>query len=111
MAKEYIRRDVANTILLRGAAHCLTHQKEGEARGFISAKDLLGKIPAADVVEIVRCRDCKHQRKQWHEDKRRKAKGYYVFWCDKNQNTEGAHSVNGEDNDFCSRGERRDDDD
>ena len=45
-------------------------------------------ISTADVVEVVRCKDCKHADKYHHCDK--------VSWW------------NNED-DFCSRGERRED--
>lgn len=56
--------------------------------------------PTADVVEVVRCKDCKYY-------------GYYCF-----RNTEGKHicefwtsdpydAAMPEDDDFCSRGERR----
>lgn len=53
----------------------------------------IGKIPTADVVEIVRCRDCVHRDP---EDKK----------CD------GAFQARGgifqmDDDDFCSYGERR----
>lgn len=64
----------------------------------------------ADVVELpCRCKDCKHQQKFWHEDKRMKSGGYYTYWCDENEDPFVAHVVCGEDNDFCSYGERKSD--
>ena len=59
------------------------------------------------LIEIVRCGECKHQVKQWHEDNRRKDKGYYIYWCDRNEDPFVAHTVSGEPTDFCSYGERR----
>lgn len=55
--------------------------------------------------EIVRCKDCKHQEKTFHADKRMKNGGYYVYFCDLAE--EYSHVCL--DEDFCSKGERRDD--
>lgn len=38
-------------------------------------------LRAADAVLVVRCKDCKHQQKVWHPDKRMISKGYYLYWC------------------------------
>ena len=55
--------------------------------------------------EIVRCKECKHQEKFFHEDKRRKEGGYYIFGCE--LSSEYSHVCL--DEDFCSRAERRED--
>ena len=31
---------------------------------------------------IIRCQVCKHQKKYWHEDRRMKEKGYWIYGCD-----------------------------
>ena len=51
MAKEYIERDAALMGVMR--AGCLANTVQ-----------VLKDIPAADVVEVVRCKDCKY----WHEE-------------------------------------------
>lgn len=49
------------------------------------AKRLLADAPAADVVPVVRCKDCKHR--------------YSDSWCE---------YVDDDDNFYCARGERKD---
>ena len=60
------------------------------------AKAAVKRIPAADVVEVVRCRECKHEN-VYHaiSDKR--------TWCD-------YWGIDPDFDDFCSCGERRDSD-
>lgn len=55
------------------------------------------------VEELIRCKECKHQRIEYREDKRRKDGGYYVYWCD---NVDG-YSPLGFDNQYCSEAERK----
>ena len=55
---EYIEREELKKVLSNEAVHCLTFQKTGEARGLVKAKEIISKLPAADVVEVVRCKDC-----------------------------------------------------
>ena len=55
-----------------------------------------------DVVPVVRCKDCKYQSKIWIEDKRRKEKGYYIYGCNYQEMCEVGY-----DDDFCSYGERK----
>ena len=58
------------------------------------------ELPSA----IVYCRDCKHQEKFFHEDKRRKEGGYYIFGCE----LADGYSHVCLDEDFCSQAERKD---
>ena len=58
-----------------------------------SLRELLEDTPAADVVEVVRCKDCKH----CDPDNRH---------CDHYMGT--VLPVSRKDNDFCSYGERKD---
>ena len=64
--------------------------------------DMLEKSPSAEP-EIVRCKECKHQEKFFHTDRRRKDGGYYIYGCEL---AEGYSHVCLDD-DFCSRAERR----
>ena len=56
--------------------------------------------------EIVRCKDCKHQVKEWRADKRLKDKGYMVCGCDVVGDACGFWALLGQDDDFCSYAER-----
>lgn len=62
------------------------------------------KLPSAQT-EIIRCKDCKHQKKVFHEDKRRKDGGYYIFGCE----LVDGYSPVCFDDEFCSRAERKTD--
>ena len=80
MAKEYIEREAALELL-----------KDDDRCGYLDSGDILS-IPAADVVEVVRCRDC-----TWWND------------CDDESycsNPDGLDNYAMPD-DFCSYGERR----
>ena len=66
-----------------------------------------GKAEAQD--EIVRCKDCKHQVKEWRTDKRLKDKGYMVCGCKVVGDACGYWALLGQDDDFCSCAERRTD--
>ena len=55
-----------------------------------------------NLVEVVRCKDCKHQRKLYHADARRKDGGYFIYWCD----LVDGYSPVCLDDDYCSKGER-----
>ena len=61
------------------------------------------EIERLTMESIVRCKDCKHQRKIYHKDARRKDGGYYLCGCDL---TDGYSHVCLDD-DFCSKAERR----
>lgn len=65
----------------------------------LTIKDLPSSQP-----EIIHCRDCKYQEKFFHEDKRRKEGGYYIFGCE----LADGYSHVCLDDDFCSRAERKD---
>jgi len=68
--------------------------------------DIKNHMAKSDIVEVVRCKDCKHQEKVWHEDNRKREGGYYIYGCDL---VDGYAPV-GFDDEYCSRAERRDDD-
>lgn len=59
-------------------------------------KDELAAIPAADVVAVVRCRDCKHENVH-------RAISDKCTWCE-------YWGIDPDFDDFCSYGERRESD-
>lgn len=61
----------------------------------------INRLPSAQP-EIVRCKDCKHQEKFWHGDKRRKDGGYYIYGCELAED----YSHVCLDDDYCSYAER-----
>lgn len=77
------------------------------AYGYVDAKQI-ADAPTIDAVPVVRCKDCKYQRKIWIEDKRYKFGGFLCVSCDRNDDIFVSHTVDGDDNDFCSYGERKD---
>ena len=66
----------------------------------------LRKLPSAQP-EIIRCKDCKHQVKEWREDKRFKDNGYWVYGCEVISDACGYWALFGQDNEFCSEAERK----
>ena len=56
---------------------------------------------------IIRCKDCKYQKKYWHEDKRMKDKGYWVYSCELISDPFTGVPVCGQPDEFCSSAERR----
>ncbi len=88
MAIEYIDREKAKQLLHIEYAY--------------AAEQLLDEVPAADVVEVVRCKDCKHYRNH--------PNGLCYLHTEPKENARG-HSGNAvcvEPDDFCSYGERKD---
>ena len=68
-------------------------------RGIIDAlQSIISDIPSTDVVEVVRCRDCKHYK----EGELLGPSKFCYFW-------RIGTGLNTADNDFCSKGERRTD--
>ena len=84
--------------------HC--HQiyvaKENELTMFI---DLINNAPTVE--RPIRCKDCKHQTKDWHEDKRMKEGGYWVYGCDFIADPFVSASVSGEPEEYCSSAEQK----
>lgn len=57
--------------------------------------------------KIIYCKDCKHQVKEWREDKRMKDKGYWVYGCEMFGDLMGYWGWGGYDDEFCSSAERK----
>ena len=73
----------------------------------VKVLEWIDKSPTIDAVEVVRCKDCKHQCKIWHADKRMKEKGYWIYSCKRNSDPFVSHTVNGYDDEYCCYGERK----
>ena len=91
--KEYIERASVHSIIERTSTFAFT-------RGGMHEK--IDSLPAADVVEVVRCRECK-----WFN--------HYTMECESDDvatdNEGGASfSINFGPDDFCSYGQRKEDD-
>lgn len=103
MAKEYIDREDAKARLRMWITDCVLDGDNEAADRFRDCIDLLDSIPAADVVEVVRCENCI----------RRGTEGCAMYWdtedCAMRYGCEYGEQHTWEtDNDFCSWGERRD---
>lgn len=85
---EYIEREKVKDELLSWAV-CLNHPEHLLKEDALCVIDI---IPAADVVEVVRCKDCRY----WDDDRRCNGikNGLVVEYTD--------------EDDFCSYGERKD---
>lgn len=68
-----------------------------------AARDLV----ANGVVLVVRCENCTHQQKVWHDDKRMKEGGFFIYSCKLNDDPFVDHVVDGNPGEFCSAGKRR----
>lgn len=66
---------------------------DGEYSGYCTADICLESIPSADVVKVVRCKDCEH----CYYDQI-----YFRYWCER---TAGIAQV--KENDFCSYGKKK----
>lgn len=95
--KEYIECEP----IIQFIEHGLNEKKFG-----YDAIEILGEInyaPAADAVEVIRCKDCK-----WYKESKLLAPDKFCFRLkDGNGNHVGYNFV---PNDFCSHGERKDGD-
>ena len=85
MAKEYIEREAVKK-----------HLGDVHFQGYGYAIMAVMEVPAADVVEVVRCKECE----AWQENPWSKGEMVCTCWAD---------WLPTEPDDFCSYGERRDD--
>ncbi|MBQ5825149.1 MAG: hypothetical protein IIW48_10145 [Clostridia bacterium] len=95
---EYIERDKFRNILEAKAEMALGTPEQV----FYNTIAMLDLIPAADVVEVVRCKDCRYSKPYLH-----------YFYCE-NSNAPWAENTMAnimDANDFCSYGERKCDND
>ena len=88
MPKEYIEREAVEKML--EDAQVIS---DGEYTGYCIEDVSISSIPTADVVEVVRCKDCK-----WYESRKN-----YAPYCNNVMNLFEEMKLD----DFCSYGERR----
>ena len=88
MANDYISREDAKDALQEKVFHNLTDE-------FYGAMQVLDELPPADVVQVVRCKDCKWATKSTE------LPGWYMCKC------EEAFDYYAKPDDFCSYGERK----
>lgn len=63
---------------------------------------VIQSAPTVEAVEVVRCKDCRHYK--------RGIVFKETMFCFRPDETGGAYVIRSEDDNFCSYGERRDDD-
>lgn len=80
-------------LMLTGKDSCNPSEwRRGYEQGVLDTNNLIAQTPAADVVEVCRCRDCK-----WTDNVLFKNK---VIWCDHDEQWV-------EEDNFCKYGSRR----
>lgn len=101
MAKEYIESKCGSCVHLEACAAWISHGSTLYRDFTYSVADCPYYQNAADVVEVVRCKDCKHYDKH----------GYKICALHSEQPDQFGAGVNiyMESDDFCSYGERRGD--
>ena len=90
---EYIKREDAKQAILGRENHSMIHDYEFN-NGLIDACNAIDDIPSADVVEVVRCKDCRY----WRSDGE----------CIMHSNYTINAIYGADENDYCSYGERED---
>lgn len=86
-----------------GATICSTHEYVDAIKLWNRWEKVVQKQPTADVVEIVRCKDCIFSRELDKYEKK-----LYLDNCvGCTKHSKSYHSLIMEDNDFCSYGERK----
>ena len=105
--KEYIEREGAKELLRIWITDCVLDGDNDAADCYRDCIDLLDSIPAADVVEVVRCRECKYWGDEAGELQR--SDGVLFARCKvHNYLLDGRHTGwCPTENDFCSYGERK----
>lgn len=96
---EYIEREVAFKMITDLQ---LSAQTKAVYAAIWESARVLNKIPAANVAEVVRCKDCKHYDEEYNLCILRSEEG------DPNPNSDfGGIEFTTDINDFCSYGERK----
>ena len=106
MAKEYIEREAAKSELLSWAVS-INHP---EYLIKDDALHIIDSTPAADVVKVVRCKDCKYflQYSEKYKQEVKCADGDCFIKCLHSEEVQYCPCKN---DDYCSFGERRDSND
>ena len=99
--KEYIERGALLTDEMTHTLPCSCGRSAGRVVVFV---DDIEALPAADVVEVVRCKDCK----SWDEAGVDPITNYHLGYCRHYQWQDKEYcDRETADNDFCSYGERK----
>lgn len=104
---DYISRDAALSFPFANGQYDREHADEHFIHGCESYREWIEQLPAADVVEVVRCRDCKHRIVNEHFGE----KGYMKLkaMCELDTGDPFELGRYAEDDDwFCADGERKD---
>ena len=75
---------------------------DGKEHDGVTLQSVIDMIPTADVVEVVRCKDCKHYNEYENGEKIIGEEEVHDGWC---MRWSGIENVNRHD--YCSYGERR----
>ena len=94
MPKEYIEQEAAKARLRIWITDCVLEGDNDAADCFRDCIDLLDSIPAADVVPVIHCKDCRLRGRE-------ECAMFYRCECGEQHTWET-------DNDFCSWAKRRD---
>ena len=93
-----------NQLVLRARDDAELEQlKEAWGKGTINFTPIVAYTESS----IIKCQECKHQKKYWHEDRRMKEKGYWIYGCDLIDDHFVGTPVWGADNQFCSSAEAK----
>ena len=106
MAGDYIRREDARRMVVQLDKYAWKSPVSGERRVTVDVdlvKFGLDRIPAADVAEVVRCKDCEHSTLPSELTQRYGKPG--TLTCHNMHAPSNRRNVGS--NDFCSYGERR----
>ena len=94
---EYIDKDKVLNLDFRINVNLFEDSRRAAERAIQAYADAINKIPAADVLEVVRCKDCQYCRRV----------DEFEYWCDGFCST--ARLVRKDD--YCSHGSKRGEDD
>lgn len=94
---DYISREAAN----EACREAVRRYPNSFYNGIEAARDAIRKLPAADVVKVVRCSECKYSE-HWYRDKR-----LCRLWYGEEK---PPAPIDVFDDGFCNYGERREDD-
>lgn len=83
----------------------IIHYDDGEV--FKPWKQKYKKCPLEKSKDIVLCENCVHQYVQFHEDKRFKDGGYYIYFCNLCEDPFVAHGACGVPGEYCIYGEQK----
>ena len=98
---EYIEREALMAYPIRINHYDREHGKLDFVLGIESVMEYAENLPAADVVEVVRCKDCKYSRELKRNDPFENSFVDGCIWCIKHSRVS---FING----FCSYGRRKD---